>query len=652
MTFCELNEAVVSDYIRLWDKMNYPHIDVFSDTIDSILKDERVAINSSCRDDLTEFSRGLQEKTVEAMTMIDSFTKRRAGNVDASHLNLGDNQQCNQVLFRGTRAQFHLIHLHHPLPSVNETLNAQHSSNLTTRSMKVLRLWMLNHFVPQLFAICLPGSCSKSDVKAILHSSVLEKQLHPISLSLEEAYHNDSFAYAAVKLLCKLLLIIIVLLNALGTYFNDSQCLREFNLRENCNLLFRESNDPKSKLISYSKVIYMLTASAEHIPVSVYPEVLRFLCHPMKRNLIVSHFTRYSLRVNTVFIGWNFTVSSFLSAFKWLPIFASRSVSLSQFVLARTLRTLPLMMVIICIMILIPESPLVNSEMMNILFGTLSSKCYENGWREVLFISNFISFDRMCLPIQWFVASDMQLYVISYFVILLISRTDRIYSCLIAPILFASVIEARFIREHHEKIINFGKAADWFIADPTQYVNMHMSTEAHGLPYVAGIWLGYMMAKDNRWSKIFSLSSLVASAVAVPVSLIFAYFIQIDEKFLSLTFVAQSMTFSVSLVILYFSLWSLRDYMFSPTLWVPSHLATVFSRIQYPFFLVHPVVISSLATSFEHTFSSITMMWACLLPTQLILSIVISVILNLTVELPFARLMDTKSRPKDTAKKQ
>lgn len=322
---------------------------------------------------------------------------------------------------------------------------------------------------------------------------------------------------------------------------------------------------------------------------------------------------------------------------------------MSQFILTRALRTLPLMIVMICIMILLTELP-VNTEMMKIFLSTLSSKCYENGWLELLFIGNFISFDRMCLPVQWFVSSDMQFYIISYIVILLISRTDQIYSSLIAPILVAGVIEARFIYQNNDKIIKFGKAAEWFIANPIEYVNMHISTEAHGLPYVFGIWLGYMMMKDKRWSKTFSTNCTIACIIAVPVSLLFAYFIETDEIFLPLIFVIQSVTFSISLVILYFSLWSLRDDIFSPNFSLASYFATVLSRIEYSFFLVHPIVISTLAKSFEHTFSSVAMMWACLLPTELILSIVISMLLTLMVELPFARLM--KSRTKDAVKKQ
>lgn len=649
---CEINETIVNKYIALWDTLNYPHIDAFSHMVDLIANDEQVVISVSCRDDLNVFSQALRDRQSDAMDMIDSFTQRRSGDGESSHLDLGDSGQCHSVRFANALAKSYLLQLHCPLSSVNETLHQ--FTNLTERSFEMLRRWMSHHFIPQLITICLPGSCSTGDVKAIVNSSVLRERLHPITFSLKEAYSNENFTYTIVKCACISLLTMIVVLNIIGTYSSDCTYLAAFNLRDNYTRLLKQPSDTKSQFISFSKFLYTLVALVIHTGVPLHAEALYFVFLPVTKTLREYRWARYIFSLNAVIVSWNFVVSAFLSSSKWLPIFKCRKVSLGQFIMVRALRTLPIMLVIMCMIILLPELPITN-PLTKVFVGQMAGNCYSNGWRETLFIANYLPFDKMCLPVQWFVHSDMQFYIISFFIIRYIGRTGRVVSSLIIPSVVAiSVTYYQFLR-YSTLINNVFKAPEWFHSDPIRFLEIHISSEGHGFSYIIGILVGCAMANNYQWSKKFSLWCAFLSSAGWVLSLAVPYYFDSTEltgHTLTITIVLQYAAFVASCAALMFSEWSLRDYFFPALPGFVNYAFAILNRVQYPFFLVHPVVISLLAISFQHTYTSMTMLGLTFFPTQFILSFIIAVQLHVMVELPFARLLDSTKRVSEATKKK
>lgn len=651
---CKIDEKFIEKYIHLWDTLNYPHIDVFRAVIDSITSDQRLSINSSCRHDLKLFSLGLLERTVESISMIDSSTRARSGNAYAFQLDLGDNRQCQSVLFQANHAKYYLLRVHSHLPSVKETLDIQSSTNLTSRSILLLRTWLTNHMLPQSFAICLPGSCNNDDVKEMISSSYLRQTLPSISFSLNQPRSSTNFNQQVIKFLCKLLLIVLILLNVAGTYFTGINWLTEFNLRDNLIIFSTQVHNPRVKLINYCRFIYILITSIMHLPMPMYFEATAYLFLPTAKIMASSDFARYFFRLNTILMAWNFIVSSSFSVAKWLPIFRTRSVSLASFILFRALRTLPLLLVVICMIILLAEISTENI-LLNYFFNQMSFKCYTNSWHDVLFISNYLPFGRMCLPVQWFVSSDMQFYILSYIIIISISHTDRIYLCLSLPFLLAAISEFKTSHKYHDDIVNLSKADDWFRGDAVNFMQIHMTSEAHAISYVIGMGLGYLIARDCLWSTKFSRLTACTSFIVILVSLFFPYLINVEQHsrhILSPVLLIQSILFSFSVIILYFCLWCQCDDIFSSTTSsIISKLACIVAKIQYPFFLVHPIVIAIIAISFEHTFTSLTMIMMIFLPLHLFISIGISILLHLTVELPSARLLKRRLRDEKVCKK-
>ncbi|CAG9558868.1 unnamed protein product [Danaus chrysippus] len=69
-----------------------------------------------------------------------------------------------------------------------------------------------------------------------------------------------------------------------------------------------------------------------------------------------------------------------------------------------------------------------------------AEKCRRSGWTNALYINNFLRFDDSCLIQSWFLAVDMQLYVISSLLLLFLARRPRTAISVLGGLFVISVI--------------------------------------------------------------------------------------------------------------------------------------------------------------------------------------------------------------------
>ena len=90
----------------------------------------------------------------------------------------------------------------------------------------------------------------------------------------------------------------------------------------------------------------------------------------------------------------------------------------------RMFRTLP---VLFGFVLVTQTLPLIRfgGPMMKHVQENTAEMCYQYGWSELAFVSNFIPISKMCNPVNWFVSLDIQLYVASFLIMKLLVKSEK-----------------------------------------------------------------------------------------------------------------------------------------------------------------------------------------------------------------------------------
>lgn len=420
-------------------------------------------------------------------------------------------------------------------------------------------------------------------------------------------------------------------------------------MRVNYSSFKRGPANGSTVFISYLKVFYMIVASMAHLIVPILHEPLHLMQFPLINVLTDNYPARYFFACFPTLVSFNFVITSLLSMFIWYPIITTKSVSISQFILIRALRTLPLIIFMICLLITLPDLQF-RGPLMNIFFANMSGNCFQSGWGELLFISNFIDTDYMCLRVSWFTSADMQLYIFSFFLLFLLTRNTLIRhrkKIIALAICFTFTLTSVVIGPmYYERNMNWLRNADYFFIDPMSLVSMYFNTFNYCVPYVIGMVLGIEMAKGTQWPEAKAKKYLKICILTVILALVSPYFVEligIQVLLFSAILTMQRLIFAVGLGGGLFAIWSLQDVKCSE-ITSCGYICNLLSRMQYPYFLIHPLIISYLAISLNIPFVSYTQMFMVLLPSQTIISLILSTLIHVGVELPFARLIDLAVR--------
>ncbi|XP_026313459.1 O-acyltransferase like protein-like isoform X2 [Hyposmocoma kahamanoa] len=155
----------------------------------------------------------------------------------------------------------------------------------------------------------------------------------------------------------------------------------------------------------------------------------------------------------SVIVQGFFVVSSFLLAYNLL-LFAEKNPDknvslrmLPQCLLHRICRILPVHMFAVGLMATwwprVSDGPLWASHV-----RAESARCRSKWWAHLLFLNNLVRPDEKCLIQSWFLAVDMQLYVVVCALALLLLRRPRA-AFVVLPILVAVSVIANFLIAYH-----------------------------------------------------------------------------------------------------------------------------------------------------------------------------------------------------------
>ena len=352
--------------------------------------------------------------------------------------------------------------------------------------------------------ICLPLVCDKEN---------LNKSAEKYGFVVEEL-PDYKISNTGLIFLMFLLVFVFTCIISTGVEYvfpnmRDLEVIKTFSSYSAFNQLFqtRPENDLSSlnglKVISFLMVIY------GHVFV-IKP--MTSLLNVEEVQYVFKHW--WGVLAYTCFFAVDifFVLSGFLlSYFLLIQLHKYKKVSFFLLYLHRVLRILPVMLIIIGIdYFLIPS--INSSPTWKYYKQSMVTDCDKNWWSNALFINNFYPNPNTCFGVGWYLANDMQFFIISPIIVYLYFKTEKkFFFWIFSSICFVSVfLISFFIAKHYE----FGLSP----FDPNNIKSDHNSFDDYYIrpyvrfsPYLQGIILGilYYQFKNPLFKGDFMATGIV-----------------------------------------------------------------------------------------------------------------------------------------------
>lgn len=402
-------------------------------------------------------------------------------------------------------------------------------------------------------AICYPSTCSTYDIDGVLNY-INGKYFKNIKLKMLTAEsRNDLEEWRPSQIISRLILLILVSVVILASITDHAQpIVQAFDARKNFKKLFsldtksnelnrtpggaqsgdanvsvHSSSDAKisvsieknTKFLNGIKAKYLIECVFAHqsIPmVSGYHTLLL----PQLRHYQNEHPNfRFLNRIGTINVAKNANISSLLSFLIWYPIFGAKKgkISIFQFIVPRYLRMIPV--VLGYQLILFSFNPFGHGPLSNYIYKNVTRNCLNSGWKELVFLSNGVGHQHACNMTGWFLSVDFQLYIVSYFILLIFHRDTKkgLISCLmiiVSGIVVHGCVMHVYDYPAFNDLIPVHKSNR---ASP----HTHLATYPYISSYFIGMLLGYFLVHENSYRMILSTMQIIfISGVYVIITII------------------------------------------------------------------------------------------------------------------------------------
>lgn len=407
---------------------------------------------SQCLEDTVAYMDNFKKRTTWALQMADSTGKPGPGVLKSRLMFVGDFDECNSVIASYNRSEGNgLARFRGRYCSGNFHLSFDNASS----------------FENQLWGFCLPNSCSNDDVLKL--SSIIIRLLNVTLLTFTkfECYEPIRISKSTIGLICLIALFVglvfvssildVVLIQRakwrtdainslteeeereirtdLGNHPEDGDCYSIKFLSDQRSSSDENSSSAKFRLL---RAISAWTNNQNLLRTRQRAETLKcingirvisitwvILGHTVIIMCMVTenvatwaetHFARWTFQVirNGVFsVDTFFTLSGILVAYLSLNEMKQQNGKLNWvlFYLHRYIRLTPVYM--ICLVILIIMAPLCDKGPLHLMQEFRPPICQSNWWANLLYVQNLIRFQQPCFGWGWYLALDMQFYVVS-----------------------------------------------------------------------------------------------------------------------------------------------------------------------------------------------------------------------------------------------
>ncbi|KAH8342870.1 hypothetical protein KR059_000972 [Drosophila kikkawai] len=439
------------------------------------------AAEAACVDEVRLLLKAAEAKSLPALRVLDAWGKFPQGLLYGHFTDLGNYESCMSLSH--SESKYCLSHI-----QFDSLLLGAAGAEALTLSI----------------GTCLPATCSAEQLNRWLRGHLQELfgqnstgvvMVGEQDCSLARREPMGGLDWFAVSIL--ILLGFVVLLATVLDYGKVSgQLLGAFSLRQNLPQLLTTSSTPSPRLIPCLHGIRCLTI----IWIILGHGYMYLLLAPTVNSLEIVAWARTPfsmvMQSGAVSVDTFFLLSGLLLVLSSLRELerTKGSLNVPLMYLHRLVRLTPVLaLAVLLFMTLFPR--LDNGPLWQ-QFTSSSELCSDSWWATLLYVQNYAAPGRMCLGHSWYLAVDMQLYVLSPILLIALYKWGKRTIggiLLLILLLFGCVFSIVMLRQLQvfDRHGNLG-------ADSPEMRLLYYTTHARATPWLIGLLFGYFLHHQGK----------------------------------------------------------------------------------------------------------------------------------------------------------
>ncbi|XP_076108428.1 nose resistant to fluoxetine protein 6-like isoform X4 [Mytilus galloprovincialis] len=590
--------------------------------------DPNMTVSAVCMNDTLTMIQDIINGTTYAFDMLDSDGKPGSGIKHGNLIWTGNHPQCKQARGPG--------------------FNGQMCSVVTNAGYSQLNLHLS-------FGACLPDSCSQTDVGLIVWDAlkVIDAQLkvliYPIGVSCPQdlKYARKDIVAIVVSSIIAFAVVMGTLADIVYIYLDSSGDKDNIQGRSdsppNYNSIPASSvNDTTERLGLLSNIPKNEVLYGEN-PQSSY-NVLDFV-------ELLKRFSFQGIMNATYSVDTFFFMSGLLVAYTVMKkLRDGANINWAMFYIHRFWRLTPVYAFAILIWTTLYKHWIWNGTFAMSMRQT--DPCDDYWWTNIIYINNFHpnygNLNKQCMGWGWYLANDMQFYILSPLFLILLHKMKYVghgamlfflTGCLTSRMITADYYGMRLpgintpLNHTHEA---------W--ADSSPLYNKPYTRIA---PYLVGMWLGYLLVINSNRVRLGKLKLLVGWCVAITIGISIIYGLYGFYKDFPVTHLGNKSESIIYIGCTRFG-WSIAlawvifvcatgnggpvNTFLSWKVWAP------LGRLTYCAYIVHPAVIFYFGLTMEKTLHYTDLVFVQQYISLVVVSYGVAFVLSMTVEAPMLGL--------------
>ncbi|KAH8337676.1 hypothetical protein KR074_006562 [Drosophila pseudoananassae] len=438
-----------------------------------------------CNTDLTALLKGISTKQTWAMKMVDSWGSIPSGLFTGDSYDLGNFDECLSI---------------EKLVEENRKISGKYCF-LTISSLKI--------------ATCFPASCSAATMESFMEKFLQTMFKISMSIKINESgcQTSEKEPWDGLTIFTIVILSVLSIIVMIATIYDYFLCedqrqmpviIKSFSARANSRALFRVENNSNPNVIQCLNGIRCMSL------------IWVIFCHEYA-------FTMISPNLNTLdLVAWvpkpfsSFMVHGYFSVDSFfvlggmlVSMIVLRTMEKSEgklnplmMYLHRIIRILPVM--VIAILIYMRMMPVVSGGPMFKGGYHATHACEKNWFWTLLFVQNY-AVVNYCLNHSWYLAVDMQLYIISPFLLIAIYKWGKKAAAgiVVLIVLLSGCLFATQMVNKYSILFKYENGGN---GDGLGTKKLYLATHTHAAPWLIGFLFGYFLHL-NRGKK-FLLSKI------------------------------------------------------------------------------------------------------------------------------------------------
>ncbi|XP_054157739.1 nose resistant to fluoxetine protein 6-like [Oppia nitens] len=539
-----------------------------------------VQLSPQCTLDAIRILMGLRKLQPWAIKMLDSSGKVPDGILGGTLTALGSYDDClesrigdDQTDTDNTKGQYCAINVRPYLPPkpplhlLEKEFNDAADAKGFAKEHHFARIAPLFYYLRLRLGICVPASCQMTDMDLItkrisyrfrVNVSVQHCDIKPESFAIESDQYGPLAVIAGLLIVIASATIYDTMVGGDGydssgqtTTLSSSSttttvvykirkflanCFLTFSVRLNSSIIMSTATTNVSanhhiRPLNGLRVISLVWIMIAHTYMTLdYRATGRLITtKELPKGLIFQTILNASLAIETFFflsgllVTYNCIIrmnqsNRYWRLTDWLVFYIHRYIRLTPESSGVAIKKIYKTAIMLLIVIFLFGYRLGNGPLWQELIYPTAHKCRDNWWTHLLYISNFINGKDMCFLHLWYIAADMQLFILTPIFLAILHRHAYLGQLLLIISIVLSILSSGIITyiEDLPPTLLFNNP------DPSArrlYGNLlFVKPYPHAAPYVVGMLTGYLLYQYSHIKlslKVKSIGWLLATMVVV-----------------------------------------------------------------------------------------------------------------------------------------